>query len=331
MIEKTVFTKKILCEEIKSHYGIDIKKIKHINRGSANIYIVTNKIKYVLKEYQSTYNKEKVEKDYITVNRLKDIYTYHYYLTNDDKPYFEYNNRICTLTNYISGKLLLNKMSKSNLIRVANLHGKITNLLKTYTDYEDKDNFVSFDTLQKNKQFMQNYICLNNTDKYGKLITADYKEKINIINIFEKKFDFEKIATLTKTNCHGDYSNQQLIFNKNIYVIDFAAASKIPVSWEIIRSYTYSDTKCRCGKINIQNLVDYIQEFNKEFKLTKNDVEFMIDIYFIQLLSSNYGYKQNIGSVNKNLLKFASFRTAILKDIAINYDFYKQKLSEISL
>ena len=45
-------------------------------------------------------------------------------------------------------------------------------------------------------------------------------------------------------NTHGDYSIQQLIYNKErIAVLDFETAKKMPIVWEIMRSYSYIDKK----------------------------------------------------------------------------------------
>lgn len=31
MIEKTLFTKEVICDEVKKHYGIEIKQIQVVN------------------------------------------------------------------------------------------------------------------------------------------------------------------------------------------------------------------------------------------------------------------------------------------------------------
>lgn len=51
-------------------------------------------------------------------------------------------------------------------------------------------------------------------------------------------------------NTHGDYSIQQLIYNegKLATVIDFETAKKMPIVWEIVRSYSYVDKNAEDGK-----------------------------------------------------------------------------------
>ena len=44
MIEKSLFTENIIKKVVNKKYGIEIKKIKKVARGSANIYKLNNDI-----------------------------------------------------------------------------------------------------------------------------------------------------------------------------------------------------------------------------------------------------------------------------------------------
>ena len=71
MIEKTVFSDDEIVAQIKSNYNIITKDIEHEDRGSANIFYITddeNK-KYVFKEFESRCKEEKI---------LKEEYTFTY-------------------------------------------------------------------------------------------------------------------------------------------------------------------------------------------------------------------------------------------------------------
>ncbi len=70
MIEETIFTKEKIIEIIKEIYNIDIYQIEKLNRGSANLYSL-NDNKYVLKEFQTKYTKEEIDKKIIIINHLK--------------------------------------------------------------------------------------------------------------------------------------------------------------------------------------------------------------------------------------------------------------------
>ena len=65
----------------------------------------------------------------------------------------------------------------------------------------------------------------------------------NLLN----NFDFEIIKKMTIMNSHGDYSVQQLIYNDNskTTVIDFETAKKLPIIWEVLRSYSYIDEEAK--------------------------------------------------------------------------------------
>ena len=70
MIEDTIFTNKKIIEVVKRIYNIDIYRVEKLNRGSANLYSL-NENKYILKEFQTKYTKEEIDKEIIIINHLK--------------------------------------------------------------------------------------------------------------------------------------------------------------------------------------------------------------------------------------------------------------------
>ena len=124
------------------------------------------------------------------------------------------------------------------------------------------------------------------------------------------------MSKLTVMNIHADYSVLQFIYKdgKINAIIDFVSACKMLVVWEIIRFYSYIDSKTKEGKIDIDNLVEYTRTFTKYVKLNKYDFKFMSYLYLVQLLGSTFGYKQYIADNSKtSLLDFAFFRTSLCK------------------
>ena len=88
----------------------------------------------------------------------------------------------------------------------------------------------------------------------------------------------------------------------------------MPIVWEIIRSYSYIDPKAKDGKIDIDNLVEYVKVFANYVKLNKYDFKFMSYLYLVQLVASTFGYKQYIADNSKtSLLDFAIFRTNLCR------------------
>ena len=118
-------------------------------------------------------------------------------------------------------------------------------------------------------------------------------------------------------NSHGDYSVQQLIYNDDngkTTVIDFETAKKLPIIWEVMRSYSYIDEEVKNGKINIDTLVEYVKEFTKYIQLNEYDLKYAPQIYLIQIVSSPFGYKQYNDDYEKTgLLEFALFRTNLCR------------------
>ena len=95
-------------------------------------------------------------------------------------------------------------------------------------------------------------------------------------------------------NTHGDYSIQQLIYNegKLATVIDFETAKKMPIVWEIVRSYSYVDKNAEDGKIDTDNLIQYFKEVSKYVELNEYDLKFAPHIYLMQLIGSTFGYRE---------------------------------------
>ena len=65
MIEKTVFSDDEIVAQVKSNYNIITKDIEHEDRGSANIFYITDdeNEKYVFKEFESRCKEEKILKE----------------------------------------------------------------------------------------------------------------------------------------------------------------------------------------------------------------------------------------------------------------------------
>ena len=160
-------------------------------------------------------------------------------------------------------------------------------------------------------------------DEEALKIKRDLEEKINMIKDISKENVFIDTKKLTIKNTHGDFNVLQFIYKNNHInsVIDFVSACRMPVVWELIRSYSYIDKDVKNGIFNLDTFNDYIKEFNKYVKLNEYDLKYMLYIYLIQLLSSTYGYKEYINNnENIELLEFAHFRTNICKYLFKNVE-----------
>lgn len=318
MIENTVFSEKELKNVVRIKYNIYVTEIKRINRGSANLYSINNNT-YVLKEFQSKYTNEEINREIVVINHLKnDNLSVPEYITTIDNEYsFSYKGKIITMQKFIDGYTVeSNTGTYEQILESASMLGKIVNSLKTLEielPIVDVSTWFSLETIEnainKHKKLLEKIM---NSDEFE--IVDGLKDKISMLEYVRDNFIFDDMMKLTILNTHGDYSVLQFIYkNEKINsVIDFVSACKMPVVWEVIRSYSYIDLKAKDGKIDIDNLTDYVKEFNKYIKLNKYDVKYMAYLYLIQLLTSTFGYKQYIeDNSKKELLDFALFRTKL--------------------
>ena len=320
MIEESVFTNESIVNVIKKKYNINIINIEKLNRGSANLYSLNNKT-YILKEYQSKYTFQEITREIYVTEYLgkNNIPVTEYIMTIDNKFCFVYKGKVVTLQKYIDGYTIESNMGDYNqVMESAQYLGKIISVLQ-FLDIElpteNVANWVSSTTI--NKSITKHKELLKMIDKTKEVkIYNDLKDKINMLDYILSNIELKNIAKITTMNTHGDYSVLQFIYkNEKINaIIDFASASKMPVVWEIIRSYSYIDSKAKNGIIDIDNLVDYTKEVSRFIKLNKYDLEYMPYLYLVQLLCSTYGYKQYILDNNKKeLLEFAIFRTKMCR------------------
>lgn len=334
MLEKSVFTNDEIKKTVKIYYNINIQKIEHENRGSANIfYIYDSNNKYVLKEFESRCKEDKILQDAQIVSFLdsKNINVPTYIKTLDNHFYFKYKNRIIILMKFIRGYTKQpNTGTYNQMIECANLHGKIINALEEYERLEsvDIEKWYHKKKIILAKEKYNQLIRRLGTHEIEEKIKQDLKYKLKLLDKIEK-INFEDMQNMTLKNCHGDFSIMQFIYeNENIKaILDFERAKYIPVSWEIIRSYTHIDKKCKDGNIDTKNLLDYVKTVMKYIKLNEYDLKFMPYIYLIRLATSSYGYEEYINNNElTNLLNFGLWRTNMCKSLEENMEEIENKL-----
>lgn len=329
MLEKSVFiNKKEIINFVKEKYRINVTNIKIIDRGSANIYSL-NMDEYVLKEFQSKYTKEEIEKETTIINHLKKdgIKVPSYIKTINDTYYSLYKNKVIIIQKFIDGyNLNRNEGNYEQTIECAKVYGMIVESLENL-DILLPLNDLSFskENLTKGIEKHQKLLELINDKKDDETlkIKKNLEEKIDMIKNISKENIFIDTKKLTIKNTHGDFNVLQFIYKNNHInsVIDFVSACRMPVVWELIRSYSYIDKDVKNGIFNLDTFNDYIKEFNKYVKLNEYDLKYMSYIYLIQLLSSTYGYKEYINNnENIELLEFAHFRTNICKYLFKNVE-----------
>lgn len=326
MLEKSVFTNSEIKRTIEIYYNLNIKKIEYEDRGSANIfYVYDSSNKYVLKEFESRCKEEKIlqEAQIISFLKSQNINVPEYIKTIDDKFYFLYKNRIVILMKFIEGySKEPNTGTYEQVLECASWHGKITKALESYEKLEsvDIEKWHQKKRIAPAKKKYNELIKKLGKSEIEQKIKQDFKYKLELLNKIEK-MDFEGMQNMTLKNCHGDFSIMQFIYeNEKIKaILDFERAKYMPVSWEIIRSYTHIDEKCKDGDIDIKNLVDYVQTVMKYINLNKYDLKFMPYMYLLRLSTSAYGYEEYINNNElTSLLNFGFWRTNMCKSMEKN-------------
>ena len=344
MLEESVFSNDEIINQIKQNYNIIITKIEIELRGSANIFYVydKNNIKYVLKEFESACNEKNVIKEIDIINHLKQdgIKVAEYIKTINGDYYFKYKNRTVVLMKYIYGYVKeSNTGNFKQVIESAELLGKIVKSLENYNKMEEDniEKWCNGEKLFNCKQKFNNILeIINKTENSNdssvtKKIKKDIIDRLKIVSELEK-INFSEMKNLTMKNCHGDFSIMQFIYEdeKVVAVLDFAKARKMPVAWEIIRSYTYIDEKCKDGEIDIENLVEYVKEVMKYIKLGKIDLKWMAYFYLVQLVSSPFGYNEYLRNNElTNLLEFAFWRCKMSRNLYARVEEVSGRLMEL--
>nr|MBP3259189.1 phosphotransferase [Bacilli bacterium] len=336
MIEQTIFeNNEELIIYVKNNYDLDVTKVTKIDRGSANIYSLNNE--YILKEFQSKYSKEEIEKEIAVINHLISfgIKVPEYIKTKRNTFDDVYKDKTIIIQKYIAGDTLENnKGTYEQTIECAEYYGRIVDALKTLpielpdsdlSSWYSKESFEG--SIKKHEDLLS---MLDENNEIDKRIREDILEKIEMIKEVES-YDFSQMKNLTVLNTHGDYNVSQFIYKdgKINAVIDFVSACKMPVVWELIRSYSYIDKDAINGNFNLDTFVEYVKTFNKYIKLNEYDIKYMPYIYLVQILNSNFGYKQYLyNRDNRKLLDFGFFRTNLCRYLFKNANIIFERLNK---
>lgn len=333
-MQGSLLNARVIKDIVKEKYNIDIKRVKKVNRGTANIYKVdTNDDSYILKEFQLKYKKEDIDKEINVINHLFNdgIKVPEYIkLTNGDLS-FIYNDHIIIMQKFIVGYTLeKNKCDLEQTIESAKYLGIIVKSLSNYKHvYSLKsDNWFDYEFDSSIEKY--NKMILNVPESiYKDKIIKDIHLKIDIMRRL-KSIDFNDLDKTTIKYSHGDYSVMQFIYfdGKINSVIDFVSATDLPIVWEIIRSYSYIYFKNKNGKFDVDGFILYVKEYLKYSNLNKFDFKYMPYIYLIQLLKSSFGYKQYIEDDDLNLLKFGFYRTKVCNSLFNNLEEIANRLEK---
>ena len=328
-------------------WNISVKKITGLTEGSARCFIIESKTgKHFFKVYQEKFDHNTLSNEITVCDFLtkKGFCVSTFLLSKKCRYVEEFKGRLCTLQNFIDG-ITYNKFEvPKNLLYdsarvLANINIALEELpIQLPLGFEHNWFFEWSGDLE-----IENYnkllTRLNCDDENYNRIAKDFEIKCKLLSLFDSAvFTF---TSLTFENTHGDYNVLQLIFSRDRVkaVIDFSSCTKIPVCWELIRSYSLSSVECKYGIIDIHSFTDYIIEYLKTKKLNKLDLELMPYFYLFTLLRSSFGYKGYIEKKNNGLLadsldiktlEFAFWRTEMCKWLFDNADYISSEIKKYS-
>ncbi len=341
MKEETTFSDNEIRIEMNKRYGVDVKTVEKINKGTANIYkIVSHNQKLILKEFQSKYSKENVLKEINAIEYLREnskVPLPIYLKNNNDEFYFMHKGKVVIVQKFIEGQVLeKNKGNYKQMLESARYLGLI---VEGFKDYEIDDsinilNWYSNDEFEKaNKKYDEILSKLDNS-KISENIKSDIIFKKELLVKLREIVDVEEIKNITHKVSHGDYSSLQFIYDnedKIKAVLDFIKVKRLPIVWEIARSYSYIDREAKTGNINVENLVEYTKQVAKFTELNEYDFKYLPYVYMIQLARSTFGYSEYFKDTEKkdDYLEFAFYRTNICRDLYEKADEISKKLLEL--
>ena len=302
MIEKTTFSKKELQTELNKKYGINVEKIEKINKGTANIFkIISNNEKFIVKEFQSKYSKENVLKEINSIEYLRknsQVPLPIYLKNNNNELYFVHKGKMIVVQKFVEGQVFeKNKGNHEQILESARYLGLI---IEGFKNYNIDDNISILDWYSNkefekaNKKYDEILSKLDNS-KISEKIKMDIIFKKELLAKLNKNINAEDIKNITHKVSHGDYSVLQFIYDNedNIRVIlDFIKTKKLPIVWEIARSYSYIDKDAKDGKIDVDNLVEYTKKVAEFTELNEYDLKYLPYVYLIQLARSTFGYSE---------------------------------------
>lgn len=309
-VEESILNKKSIKKIMSEQYGISVEVIKRINRGSANIFEIFSKDgHYILKEFQSKIDVDKVKNEYMVIEHLKrdGISTPKYILNKNGELYFEFNKKLLIVQKFIEGQVVnSNTSNQQQIIESAFLYGKIIKSLENF-EYE-LPNFK--------RHYMSKELCKQDIKSIEQLIKINKNKDVNDVLLCKRKIllklkdlDYTWQNNLTYKKSHGDYTVSQFIYNNkgNIEaIVDWVSARKTPIARELIRNYFFMAKEIKRQNINFKFFLEYIKEFKKYQELNDYDLKYMPLLYLIELSRTVYGYEQYVYNNSIEYLAFGN-------------------------
>ena len=246
MLEASVFNEDSMKSFLQQNYHLEVFRVEVLNRGSANLFSL-NDNQYILKEYQSRYDVESIKREVEVIRHLrhKNMPVPAFLPNVRNEFYTKYRNRLIIVEEFMEGEVKNNHTGDFiSLIDSAQMLGRLVIALEDFKPslpVTDVKKWFLQETVDKSIQKYEELLCMVPENFYCTQIKTDLKDKIEMLRNFGMYDIFDKLDKLTIKITHGDYNVLQFIYqgNKIKAVIDFASVTRMPIVWELIRSYIY--------------------------------------------------------------------------------------------
>lgn len=314
----------MLNDKLFTHYNLGkVIEIKKDIVGTGNNYFIkTENEQYFVKIFENndTTNNPYLEVYTNNILRKRNIPVTEFIQNKKNAFITTFENKVAHIQKFITGKFYNNNLVPEHiLLKSSRLLGQIHSALEEYTPKKDFSFIKKVTDIQKSLIIHETLLeTIKNADFSQKQhIQDDLEYKICLLKRYSQIDLYNFFCQLTHNLSHGDYNCRQLIINNDEIsaIIDFSRIGVIPVVWEITRSYTIGCSSCSYGNIDLSDFQKYLAEYQRYFKLSDIDLNYMWEFYKVQLLGSSYGYREYIYDGNNKLLNFAFWRTNLIHSL----------------
>ncbi|MFQ6044097.1 MAG: phosphotransferase, partial [Candidatus Poribacteria bacterium] len=296
---------------------------------------------FLLKEFQSKYSVDdvKIEPKITYFVRTRGIPAANFIRTIAGEYVWQFRNRAFHLQEFVEGTIFPKNAAPDWLLRnSAILLGQIHRVLLNFPLMKEGFGPEWFSRWDVDESKQRYSILIKAAEQ---LPRGEKREKI-LADLHYKIENLSKAACvciapdrLTRRNSHGDYHILQLICGVSSVraIIDFSSACRLPVIFEIIRSYTYADPKCANAQIDVSNLKKYVILYLKNGELNRYDLEMMPYLYYLQLSRSRYGYREYLIDKSENresLIEFGFWRTNMCRWLEKHAEYLSRELGKLT-
>lgn len=340
-LEQSVLTAESMRMLLNGHYGLQMREAERLPLGTANCYRVQTEIGPVfLKEFQAGFDRDALAREARLTEHLAacGVPTARFLRTITGGTCFVYEGHSIVLEAYVEGETFdYEDFPPERLSSLARMLGKIHRALAEEDLPEDMG-----------REWLDSYSPEEAAARYDRLmrLAGERADDPNILEVlcalgYKKELacraeEHKKyFSGITYGGTHGDYQGCQTVWEGEDIraVIDFSSARRLPLVWEIMRSFVQSSRTCRqeCT-VDTDGLCRYVAEYLKESPLTETDLAAMPYVYLFQLARSRYGFNEYLTTHSEDrdsLLRFALWRTEMCRYLEEHGKEIAEKLLEL--